>query len=273
MLLVTGSKGQLGTELRARLPHALYVDIEELDITDEAAVRDFVRAHEVDSIINCAAYTAVDRAEQDVELCTQVNVAGPRNLALTGARIIHVSTDYVFDGCAHRPYKATDEPQPMSVYGRTKLEGEKAVLQHASTAIIIRTAWLYSAHGANFVKTMLRLGQERDSLGVVADQIGSPTYAGDLADAIVAILPQLKEGQQGIYHFTNEGVASWYDFAVEIMQQAGLACQVKPISTEEYPTPAARPFYSVLDKSNIKSDFNITIPHWKESLISCLKQL
>ncbi len=273
MLLVTGSKGQLGTELRARLPHAIFVDIEELDITAEAAVRDYVLAHDVDTIINCAAYTAVDRAEQDVELCTRVNVDGPRHLARSGARVIHVSTDYVFDGSGHRPYKAADKPCPVSVYGRTKLAGEEAVMAHANTAIIIRTAWLYSAHGANFVKTMLRLGKERDSLGVVADQIGSPTFAGDLADAIVAMLPQLKEGQKGIYHFTNEGVASWYDFAVEIMQQAGLRCQVNPITTEQYPTPAARPYYSVLDKNSLKSDFNITIPHWKESLISCLKQL
>ncbi|MFI3242294.1 MAG: dTDP-4-dehydrorhamnose reductase [Alphaproteobacteria bacterium] len=270
MILVTGANGQLGNELKILLSDAIFTDVADLDICDFAAVQSFVKENNVDIIINCAAYTAVDKAEDDIELATKINVDGPENLAKSGAKIIHVSTDYVFDGLGYRPYKPEDEAQPNSVYGKTKLAGEQAVLNNANTAIIIRTAWLYSFFGNNFVKTMLRLGAEKESIGVVADQIGTPTYAGDLAQAIVEILPQIKEGQKDVYHFSNEGVASWYDFAVEILKD--LQCVVNPISTEDYPTRAKRPFYSVLDKTKIKKDFNIKINHWKKGLEKCLSQ-
>lgn len=274
MFLVVGANGQLGNELRLLLQEqALYVDKDELDITDQQAVQNFFAANNIKAIINCAAYTAVDKAENDVELATQINVEGPKNLALTGVPLIHISTDYVFDGKSYRPYIETDKPNPTSVYGVTKLAGEQAVLEHAKTAIIIRTAWLYSTFGNNFVKTMQRLGSERSELKVVFDQIGSPTYARDLAIAIVAILPQIKANSKEIYHFSNEGVCSWYDFATEIMRLSALDCKVLPIEGKDYPTPAARPFYSVLNKSKIKQDFDISINHWQESLQTCLKNL
>ena len=272
MYLITGGKGQLGTELAARLPNAICADVDTLDITDADAVKKFVSENNIDVIINCAAYTAVDKAESDVELATKINVDGPCNLARTGAKIVHISTDYVFDGCGHEPYRADDETRPVSVYGKTKRAGEIAVLENAKCAVIIRTAWLYSVHGNNFVKTMRRLGAEKDSLNVVADQIGSPTFAGDLADAIVEIIPQMTSENSGVYHFTNEGVCSWYDFATEIMEMSGLACKVNPIKSAQYPTPAKRPFYSVLDKDKIKQVFGINIKHWKKGLEKCIKQ-
>lgn len=273
MYLITGCKGQLGTELSKLLPDAICADVDVLDITDENAVQDFVKNNNIDVIINCAAYTAVDKAESDVELATKINIDGPRNLAKTGAKIIHISTDYVFDGTNHTPYKTDDKTNPVSVYGKTKRAGELAVLENANIAVIIRTAWLYSANGNNFVKTMRRLGGEKSELNVVADQIGTPTFAADLADAIVKIIPQMTVENSGIYHFTNEGVCSWYDFATEIMKLSNLDCIVNPIKTEQYPTPAARPFYSVLDKDKIKSVFGINIKHWKDSLIKCINQL
>lgn len=272
MYLVTGCNGQLGTELRRLLPDALFTDRDELDITDSAAVADFVRTHDIDTIINCAAYTAVDRAEQDVDLATKINVDGPRNLAAHAKRIIHISTDYVFDGTAHTPYGPDDETHPVSVYGRTKRAGEIAVLENAKCAVVIRTAWLYSAQGNNFVKTMRRLGTEKESIGVVCDQVGTPTWAADLAAAIVKIIPQMNENTRGIYHYTNAGVCSWYDFAVAVMEMSGLKCQVNPIMTAQYPTPAVRPAYSVLDKTKIKETFGVDIPHWQWSLKECLKQ-
>ena len=272
MFLITGSNGQLGSELKKLLPEAEFTDVHELDITDAEAVKDFVSSRKISTIINCAAYTAVDKAEDEPELARCINVDGPANLAASGAKIIHISTDYVFDGCGHRPYKPEDDASPVSVYGKTKLEGEKKVLERAETAVIIRTAWLYSEFGNNFVKTMRRLGAEKESINVVADQIGSPTYAGDLAEAIVNILPQLAPEKSGVYHFTDEGVCSWYDFATEIMEQFGLKCRVCPIPTEAYPTKAKRPFYSVLDKSKIKETFHLCIPHWKEGLKKCLQQ-
>lgn len=271
-ILVTGANGQLGTELQKLLPNAIFADIDVLDITDLEAVRKFVTDNQIDTIVNCAAYTAVDKAEDDIELAQKINEYGPRNLALSGAKIVHISTDYVFDGTNHKPYLPEDEANPVSVYGKTKRAGELAVLDNAKIAVVIRTAWLYSAHGNNFVKTMRRLGTEKESLNVVADQTGSPTYAGDLAQAIVTILPQMNEANKGIYHYTNEGVCSWYDFATEIMNLSGLACEVKPIPSSAYPTKATRPFYSVLSKEKIKNVFNIEIPHWKESLVKCLKQ-
>ena len=260
-ILITGAKGQLGTELSKLLPDAVLTDVAELDITDLNAVQNFVKENNIGTIVNCAAYTAVDKAEDDVELATKINVLGPENLAKTGCKIIHISTDYVFDGKGHKPYTPEDETNPISVYGKTKRAGELAVLKNAKEAVIIRTAWLYSLYGNNFVKTMRRLGAEKESINVVADQIGTPTYAGDLAEAIVKILPQINEQNRGIYHFTNEGVCSWYDFATEIMDELHLACEVNPIPSSAYPTKANRPFYSVLDKSKTKTTFNIKIQH------------
>lgn len=273
MYLITGSNGQLGHELTARIPGAIATDADTLDITDFDAVQNFVRANNIDTIINCAAYTAVDRAESDVDTATRVNVTGPENLAKTGCKLVHISTDYVFDGTAHIPYKTTDEPNPTSIYGKTKLAGERAVLKNNNTAIIIRTAWLYSPNGNNFVKTMLRLGTERESVNVVCDQIGTPTYAGDLADAILKILPQISTETAGIYHYTNAGVCSWYDFATAIMQCGGRNCHVNAIPTSEYPTAATRPYYSVLDKEKIKKTFNLEIPHWYDGLRRCMEKM
>ncbi len=272
MYLITGCNGQLGTELAQRLPDAICADIDILDITDADAVNKFVKSNNIDVIINCAAYTAVDKAEENIELATKINVDGPRNLAKSGAKVIHISTDYVFDGTGHTPYHADAPTNPVSVYGKTKRAGEIAVLENTKCAVIIRTAWLYSAHGNNFVKTMRRLGAERESINVVCDQIGTPTFAGDLADAIVKIIPQMNEQNSGIYHFTNNGVCSWYDFACEIMEMSGLTCHVLPIKTSQYPTPATRPFYSVLDKDKITQTFGIEIEHWKKGLSKCIKQ-
>ena len=273
MYLITGCKGQLGTELSKLLPDAICADVDVLDITDENAVQNFVRNNNIDVIINCAAYTAVDKAESDIELATKINVQGPRNLAKTGAKIIHISTDYVFDGTGHMPYTPDEKTNPVSVYGKTKRAGEIAVLENNSVAVVIRTAWLYSPYGNNFVKTMRRLGGEKTEINVVADQIGTPTYAADLADAIVKIIPQMNIENSGIYHFTNEGVCSWYDFANEIMELSNLSCIVNPIKSSQYPTPAARPFYSVLDKEKIKSVFGINIKHWKDGLKRCIYEL
>jgi len=271
-ILVTGANGQLGTELQKLLPDAIYTDIDALDITDTDAVKKFVDDNQVDTIVNCAAYTAVDKAEDDADSAQKINEIGPRNLALSGAKVVHISTDYVFDGTSCKPYHPDDIPNPVSVYGRTKLAGERAVLENADIAVVIRTSWLYSAHGNNFVKTMRKLGAIKESLNVVADQVGTPTFAGDLAQAITDIIPQLSKQNKGIYHYSNEGVCSWYDFAVEIMSLSGLQCSVNPIPSCDYPTKAARPFYSVMDKQKIKSVFNVKNNHWKESLVKCLKQ-
>ena len=273
MFLVTGCNGQLGTALQSLLKDkAVYIDREELDLTDEEAVKAYLATNPFDCIINGAAYTAVDKAEADEENARKVNALAPLYLAKYGKKIVHISTDYVFDGTNHKPYTEEDKTKPVSVYGKTKREGELNVINNAETAIIIRTAWLYSPHGGNFVKTMRKLGEQRDSLNVVFDQVGTPTNAYDLAEAIVAALPQIKDGEKEIFHFTDEGVCSWYDFATEIMEQSGLNCKVYPIESKDYPTPAARPHYSVLNKAKIKKRFNINIPHWKEGLRKCLKQ-
>ena len=272
-ILITGEKGQLGTELSKLLPNAFLTDINELDITNKDAVDKFVKKHKIETIINCAAYTNVDKAEDDSKVATSINVIGPTNLASTGCKMIHISTDYVFDGMQYKPYTTEDKTHPLSVYGKTKRLGEEAVLMHSNKAIIIRTAWLYSPYGNNFVKTMLRLGQEKKEINVVSDQVGSPTYAADLAKAIVQILPHMEQYKNRIYHFTNEGICSWYDFAYQIMKESHLKCQVNPIPTELFPTKAKRPSYSVLDKSAIKRDFGIQIPHWQDGLQRCLKQM
>jgi dTDP-4-dehydrorhamnose reductase len=273
-ILITGSKGQLGNELQVLAKEYndytyFFTDIEELDICDEQAVRAYVADRKIDVIVNCAAYTAVDNAEDNKDLCDKLNNIAPGYLARAaqshGAAIIHVSTDYVFDGTKHTPYTEKDAPCPTSVYGMTKLAGEENVLKNCEKAVIVRTAWLYSAYGNNFVKTMIRLGRERDTLGVVFDQIGTPTYAQDLAHAIYTIIN--KGIIRGIYHFSNEGVCSWYDFTINIHRLAGVTgCTVKPLHTIDYPTKAARPYYSVLDKTKIKKVYDIEILHWEESL-------
>ena len=274
MLLVTGANGQLGNELRLLLgDKAMYVGHEELDITDEKVVKEFFATRNFDFVVNCAAYTTVDKAEDDAEAAEKVNTLGPMLLARYGRRIVQISTDYVFDGTSCRPYTEKDSPNPVSVYGKTKLAGEKAVLDEAECAVIIRTAWLYSSFGNNFVKTMRRLGAERESLGVVFDQAGTPTYAADLAAAIVSILPQIRPGMKEVYHFSNEGVASWYDFAVDIMEKSNLACTVLPIESTDYPTRAVRPAYSVLNKGKIKRDFGLSIPHWRDGLRRCVRKM
>lgn len=274
MILVTGSNGQLGNELKLILGNkAVYTDSSELDITDLSAVLSFCNEHKISKIVNCAAYTAVDKAESEIELAEKVNVLGPKNLAQTGLPLFHISTDYVFDGTSCKPYIENDLPNPTSVYGKTKLEGEKAVMETATTAVIFRTSWLYSAFGNNFVKTMRRLGGERESLNVVFDQIGSPTNAKDLATAIVKVVNEVKLGTKEIYHFSNEGVCSWYDFAIKIMELSKLDCKVFPIESKDYPTPAKRPFYSVLNKNKIKTDFNVNINHWEKSLRDCIMNL
>ena len=273
MYLITGCNGQLGTEIKKLLPDAICADVDTLDITDAIAVKKFISENKIDLIINCAAYTAVDMAESNIELATKINVDGPKNLAQSGAKLIHISTDYVFDGTGHTPYTPSDATNPTSVYGKTKRDGELAVIENSKCYVIIRTAWLYSPYGNNFVKTMRRLGSERESINVVSDQIGTPTYAADLASAIVKIIPQMTEEKSGIYHFTNMGVCSWYDFATEIMELSGLNCLVNPIKTAQYPTPATRPSYSVLDKDVIKDIFDIKIPHWKDGLRRCISEL
>ena len=280
-ILVTGANGQLGNEMqvlaREYLQHTyFFTDVQELDICDEQAVYAYVSEHKIDIIVNCAAYTAVDKAEDNVELCDKLNNIAPGYLAraaqANGAAMIQVSTDYVFDGTAHIPYTEEEPTCPASVYGSTKLAGEQNVMDHCEKAMVIRTAWLYSIYGNNFVKTMIRLGQERDSLGVIFDQIGTPTYANDLAQAIFAAIN--KGVVRGIYHFSDEGVCSWYDFTIAIHRLAGIAsCKVKPLHTADYPAKAPRPHYSVLDKTKIKDTFGIEIPHWEESLKRCINQL
>lgn len=280
-ILITGCNGQLGNELQqqqaACREHRFFnTDVQDLDITDAEAIQAYVDDHEIDGIVNCAAYTAVDKAEGAPQLCHKLNAVAPAYLADAiehrGGFLIQVSTDYVFDGTHHTPYVETDEPCPNSMYGRTKLEGETAAQDHCQRTMIIRTAWLYSTFGNNFVKTMLRLGRERQELGVVFDQIGTPTYARDLASAIMTAI---RQGiRPGVYHFTDEGTASWYDFTKAIHRMAGISsCHVRPLHTAEYPTPAQRPHYSVLDKTKIKQAYGIEIPHWEESLADCIRQL
>lgn len=272
-VLITGANGQLGKELSKILPDAILTGHKDLDITDFVAVRDFVAKNHIDTVVNCAAYIAVDAAEDDYFNAKQVNAIGPKNIAQMGCKIIQVSTDYVFDGCGKAPYKTDDEVAPLSVYGWTKLLGEQNVQKYSREYAIIRTSWLYSPYGKNFVKTMRRLGADKETISVVSDQFGSPTYAKDLAEAIVQIIPQLNFSKRGIYHYSNAGETSWYNFADEIMRQSGLKCKVMPISTAEYPTRAVRPKYSVMDTSKIQSVFGVKIPDWKYALGRCIDEI
>ena len=286
-ILVTGANGQLGSELQVlskNLKHHFYfTDIDELDLTDISAIEQFFQENEISVCINCAAYTAVDQAENDIKNATAINVTTVKNLAevcgIFNVVLLHISTDYVFDGNKCRPYLETDKAKPINVYGQTKHEGEIQALQKNNATIIIRTSWLYSSFGTNFVKTMLRVGREKDSLNVIFDQIGTPTYAADLADALIQIVDRVIaestniKNYLGIFNYSNEGIASWYDFAVEIYRLSGITCEVKPILTADYPTASKRPHFTVLDKAKIKSTFGLTIPYWRDSLANCINIL
>ena len=285
-VLITGSNGQLGSEIKELASdyenlECIFRDLPELDICDIKALTTCIVDENINAVINCAAYTAVDKAEENPVIAQQVNAKGVLNLVnalkKVDGKLIHISTDYVFDGNHSQPYKETDPVSPKGVYGETKRAGELAVFNSSIDAIVIRTSWLYSAYGNNFVKTMLRLGNFKESIQVVYDQIGTPTYAKDLAKTCLDILSNAgftnisKKGK--IYHYSNEGVTSWYDFARAIMEISNIDCKVIPIETKDYPTQAVRPLYSVLDKSKITSDFKVTIPHWRDSLTNCIKKI
>jgi dTDP-4-dehydrorhamnose reductase len=285
VILITGAKGQLGNELKEVSKKYfgydfIFTDIDLLDITDPVKTASFIQRSKPDWIINCAAYNQVDKAESDYQNALLVNGTAVRNIA--GAlkdstcRFIHISTDYVFDGTSNVPYTDSSLPNPLSAYGKSKLEGEKAALTHYGS-MVIRTSWLYSSFGSNFVKTIIRLANEKESIRVVSDQTGSPTYALDLAEAIMQIISGVIRNQlafnSGIYSYSNEGVCSWYDFALAIIEESGLKCEVIPVSTSEYPVAARRPPYSVMNKSKIKENYNLTIPHWRMSLKRCIKVL
>lgn len=281
-VLVTGSNGQLGSEIRFLSPNYsfdfIFTDVEDLDITDKAKVHKFLVENSINTILNCAAYTAVDKAEEDFVTADKVNHLAVKYLAESSKELnikfIHVSTDYVFNGEAFQPYTEDSPCDPQSVYGITKRASEEAIIfLKLPNSVIIRTSWVYSIFGNNFVKTMRRLGSEKPEINVVADQIGSPTYARDLAACILDILPSISTEETQIYHFSNEGVCSWYDFAVAIMELSGYSCLVNPIPSSQYPTPAKRPYYSVMSKSKIKTEFGVKIPHWRESLLKCIKEL
>lgn len=285
-VLVTGSNGQLGSELKEIAQNAvnlefIFTDVADLDIANPDAVDTFIADLKPQFIVNCAAYTAVDKAESEESAAHSINAKAPLFLARAAksvnAKFIHVSTDYVFDGKSFRPYTEDMPTNPTSTYGSTKLEGEQFALNTYTETVIIRTSWLYSKYGNNFVKTMIKLGNDREELGVIFDQVGTPTNAADLAEAILSIITKTETDSNaftpGIYHYSNEGVCSWYDFAIQIHEYAHVTCNVKPLLTIQYPTPAPRPHYSVLDKSKIKETFQITIPYWKTSLLACINSL
>ena len=280
-VLVTGANGQLGNELRILAPkytnlQFIFVDIEDLDISDEAAVEAFLALHKPDFLVNCAAYTAVDKAEDEPDLAYKINRDAVGYLGKAAARhqiqMVHISTVYVFDGKSYLPYTEDIITSPTGVYGQSKADGEQLLLHVCPNAIIVRTAWLYSSFGNNFLKTMLRLGRERDSLNVVFDQIGTPTYAADLAQGLLQIITS-EQLIPGIYHFSNEGVCSWYDFTCAIFKLAGIDTQVQAIESKDYPVKATRPFYSVLNKQKVKTTYNLRIAHWEDGLTRCLKAL
>lgn len=285
-ILLTGVNGQLGQAL-LNLPGItdnvdwIPTDYEELDITKSQEVLDFIHRYSPDFIINCAAYTAVDHAEQEYAKALQINANGPENLAIAAKSadipLIHISTDYVFSGQNWKPYTESDQPNPLSAYGKSKYEGEQALLKTGGKVIIVRTSWLYSEYGRNFFLTMLRLGKEKDSIGVVYDQIGSPTYAGDLAEGLMKIVAFVNQhpgwlNRPDIYHFCNTGVSSWFDFSCAIMEVSGLSCKVKPIATDQYPLPAPRPAFSILDTKKFRETFWPDIPYWRTSLYCCFEK-
>ncbi len=281
-ILVTGSNGQLGSEIKALSKNYhdsfIFTDKKALDISDKDAIETIIKNEKIDTIINCAAYTAVDKAESDELNAEKINAQGAKNLAqiakAKNLKLIHISTDYVFDGKHYKPYREDDPTNPNGVYGKTKLAGEKAIQEIApKDTIMIRTSWVYSSYGNNFVKTMLKLGKTKEQLTVINDQVGTPTYARDLARAILDIVPQLNNEKPEIYHYSNEGVLSWYDFAKEIMKMAKLACKIEPIATKNYPTPATRPHFSLLNKTKIKETFGVEVPFWKDSLDICLREM
>lgn len=286
-ILVTGSSGQLGLSFKAiehDYPEYLFTfsTRSDLDLSDDASITRFFQQQKFDLIINCAAYTAVDKAESEPDIADQINHKAVKQLAEIAkqqyAKLIHISTDYVFNGQQCRPYIESDDVAPQGVYGVTKLNGEQDLFRALpNNSLIIRTSWVYSEYGSNFVKTMLKLGQERDQLSVIYDQIGSPTYAGDLAIGIMNMVQSeafdLTDFSNETYHYSNEGVCSWYDFAKTIFELSGIDCHVAPIETKDYPTPATRPHYSVLNKAKIKQDMDISIPYWKDSLHNCLEKL
>jgi dTDP-4-dehydrorhamnose reductase len=285
-ILVTGSNGQLGSEIKDIVTNYkdfcfFFRDLPALDICNSKQLALFFTENSIDTVINCAAYTNVDKAEEDTEIAEKVNATGVLNLVnaveKVQGKLIHISTDYVFDGSNFLPYQESDEVNPIGVYGNTKRRGELAVINSGIDGIVIRTSWLYSAYGNNFVKTMLRFGNERDELDVIFDQVGTPTSASDLAKTCLDILTYKKDAKinskGNIYHFSNEGVASWYDFAVAIMEFGKVDCQVKPIQTKDYPTLAKRPPFSVLNKTKIKTDFEIEIPYWRDALVACIQKL
>lgn len=282
-ILVTGSNGQVGNELRQlssnyKQYEFTFVDRSVLDLGNPQAITDYLNQQTFQTIINCAAYTAVDKAESEYDLADAINHGAVSTIATLAKEknisLIHISTDYVFDGKNHRPYIESDPSSPIGVYGKTKRAGEEAILNIApANSIIIRTSWVYSSFGNNFVKTMLRLGREREQLGVIFDQVGTPTYARDLARAILDIVLKIENKTPAIYHYSNEGAASWYDFAKAIFEISKIKCMVNPLRTDQYPTPAKRPSYSLLDKSKIKNELGITIPYWKDSLLECLQAL
>lgn len=281
-ILVTGSMGQLGSEIKELSSNYNYnfffTTRDDIDITSKDSIKEFCQTNSINVIINCAAYTAVDKAQSDIENADLVNRKAVKKLSIVAKelniKLIHISTDYVFDGKNFKPYVEEFQTNPQSVYGKTKLDGENELLDiNPLNSIIIRTSWVYSSFGNNFVKTMLRLGKEKEELGVIFDQVGTPTYAKDLAITILNIVPQIENSKVEIYNYSNEGVLSWYDFAKEIMKMAKLNCKVNPIETYQYPTPAKRPHFSLLNKSKIKSKFNLEIPYWKDGLDDCLKRL
>ncbi len=285
LIIVTGKNGQLGWELAQLVPQFqvqfdfVFVDREELDLSNPASIPDFFKQYQPQYFISCGAYTAVDKAETEKALCYNINAASigviASECAAINCKLITISTDYVFDGNGTSPYLPNQAKQPLNYYGETKAIGEDLAFANNPKTIVVRTSWVYSVHGANFVKTMLRLMKERDSLNVVGDQIGSPTYAADLANALMQIVVQLKKGNEhyGYYHYSNDGVISWYDFAEAIKTNAGLTCNVLPIPTTAYPTPAKRPAYSVLDKASIIADFDVTMMDWQVSLKKCINKL
>ncbi len=281
-ILVTGSMGQLGSEIKELSSNYNYnfffTTKDDIDITSKDSIKEFCQTNSINVIINCAAYTAVDKAESDIENADLVNRKAVKKLSIVAKelniKLIHISTDYVFDGKNFKPYVEEFQTNPQSVYGKTKLDGENEIRDiNPLNSIIIRTSWVYSYYGNNFVKTMLRLGKEKEELGVIFDQVGTPTYAKDLAITILDIIPQIENSKVEIYNYSNEGVLSWYDFAKEIMKMAKLNCKINPIETYQYPTPAKRPHFSLLNKSKIKSKFNLEIPYWKDGLDDCLKRL